>query len=386
MSQAERMNIAIACHPTYGGSGVVAAELGMQLAERGHEVHFVSYEAPFRIDPLQPNVFFHEVEVTSYPLFRYPPYALALATKLVDVVRSHGVRLLHVHYAIPHAISAFLTKQMCPDCDVRILTTLHGTDITLVGSDPSFQEISRFGIAQSDGITAVSDYLARATRRHFRVERPIEVIPNFVDVERFSPERADPALRARFAAPDERLLVHVSNFRTVKRVPDVVEVFARIAAVEPARLLMVGSGPARAPAEEELTRLGLIDRATFLGPVDEVAPLLATSDLLLLPSENESFGLAALEAMASGVPVIATRTGGLPEVVEDGETGILADVGGTTEMAERGLEILRDERARRRMGDAARERAVDRYRGERVLGAYEAAYQRLLAEPHVKPA
>lgn len=372
------MKIAIACHPTYGGSGVVASELGMGLARQGHEVHFVSYQVPFRVDRLHERVHVHEVEVTSYPLFKYPPYALALATKLVEVVRAHGVRILHMHYAIPHAISAILARQMCCDCNLRVITTLHGTDITLVGGDHSFYEITRWGIEQSDLVTAVSRDLARETRRQFAVSNHIEVVPNFIDTDLYSPALRRPELRSRFVEPDEDLVIHVSNFRPVKRARDVVDVFRELAKERRARLLMVGTGPDVSAVEEYVDEVGLSSKVTFTGGMVGVGELLACADLFLLPSESESFGLAALEAMACGVPVIGTRAGGLPEVVEDGQTGALFDVGDVSGMAQRAIQILGDPGVRESMRRAARDRAVELFPQERIIGMYEKLYEQLL--------
>ncbi len=351
------------------------------MAARDHEVHFVSYQVPFRVDRSQPNVHFHEVEVTSYPLFRYPPYALALATKLVSVVRAHGVRLIHAHYAIPHAISANLTKQMCCDCGIRTVTTLHGTDITIVGSDHSFAEVTRFGIEGSDSVTAVSEDLARETRKAFDITREIEVIPNFVDTVLYSPERRDEALRRRFVEDGEALVVHISNFRPVKRVLDVVRVFERIRASRPAKLLMVGTGPDRCAAEEEISRLGLSDDVHFVGAVAGTSEILACCDLMLLPSENESFGLVALEAMACGVPVIATRAGGIPEVVTDRETGYLEAMGDIDSMSRDAVELLSSPEMHRNFSRAARQRAVDLFDRDAIVDRYEALYQRILEAP-----
>jgi len=374
------VKIAIVCHPTYGGSGVVASELGMSMAARDHEVHFVSYQVPFRVDRSQPNVHFHEVEVTSYPLFRYPPYALALATKLVSVVRAHGVRLVHAHYAIPHAISANLTKSMCADCGIHTVVTLHGTDITIVGSDHAFAEVTRFGIEGSDRVTAVSEDLARETREVFDIQRPIEVIPNFVDTDLYSPDRRDQQLRRRFVDNGEALVVHVSNFRPVKRVLDVVRVFDRIRRDRPAKLLMVGTGPDHCAAEEEIARLGIASDVHFVGAVAGASELLACCDLMLLTSENESFGLVALEAMACGVPVIATRAGGVPEVVADRETGFLAPVGDTEAMGEAALELLSSAGMQQSFSRAARQRAVELFDRDRIVDRYEALYRRLLTD------
>ncbi|MFN0059519.1 MAG: N-acetyl-alpha-D-glucosaminyl L-malate synthase BshA [Planctomycetota bacterium] len=372
------MKMAIVCHPTYGGSGVVAAELGMEIAKRGHDVHFVSHELPFRVDHTHENVFFHEVEVTSYPLFKYPPYGLALASRLLDVVRRCDVRLIHVHYAIPHAISAYLTQQMCPDCGIRTITTLHGTDITLVGSDPSFAEITSFGIANSSGVTAVSEYLAEETRRQFGVTRDLKVIPNFVDTKRYHPDRRNAQLRARYCPPDEALVVHVSNFRPVKRVADVIRIFAALTKRRAAKLLMVGSGPERALAESLAKKLGLAKQVHFVGAVPAVEELLAVCDLMLLPSESESFGLAALEAMASGVPVIGTASGGLPEVVISGESGYLAKVGDIAEQSARAAEVLCDAELHQRFRRAARARAVEQFEANQVVDVYERYYEEVM--------
>ncbi|MGA1488369.1 MAG: N-acetyl-alpha-D-glucosaminyl L-malate synthase BshA [Planctomycetota bacterium] len=371
------MRIAIAGHPTYGGSGGVAAELGMALADRGHEVHFVSYRAPFRVDLLHPRVHFHEVEVTSYPLFKYPPYALALATKLSTVVREHGVERIHAHYAIPHAIAAHLAVEMCSDHEVFSVTTLHGTDITLVGSDPSFYEISKFGMERSAAVTAVSEFLAEASVQRFSLEREVEVIPNFIDPAQYHPGKRTLELRRRFASDEESLLCHISNFRPVKRIPDVVETFARVAAERPARLLMIGSGPEVGPAQERASELGVGDRVLWLGAVDQVAEPLACADLFLLPSDGESFGLVALEAMASGVPVLASRSGGVPELIDDGETGSLCPVGDVDCMAESALRILGDREHAERLSRAGRAAAVERFSLERIVERYERLYERI---------
>jgi N-acetyl-alpha-D-glucosaminyl L-malate synthase BshA len=372
------MHVGIICHPTFGGSGVVASELGMALADRGHQVHLFSYRRPFRIPASHANTHFHEVEVTTYPLFKYPPYTLALATKLAAVSRREPIDLLHAHYAIPHALSAYLCRQLLGSPSPRIITTLHGTDITLIGLDDSFYEITRFGILQSDGLTAVSEHLARETEARFAIDRPVRVIPNFVDTKRFSPERRSPALRQRFADEGEALVGHVSNFRSVKRVGDVVRVFHRLQARSPAKLLMVGDGPELEPARALVQELGLQEKVEFLGPRQDVPGLLAQLDLFLLPSEYESFGLAALEAMACGVPVIASRAGGLPEVVDDGSTGFLLPVGDVQAMARRAAEILDGDGLRRRLSAAARRRAEERFPLPKIVDAYEAYYREVL--------
>ena len=374
------MKIALACHPTHGGSGVVAAELGMRLAARGHEVHFVSYERPFRLDPLASGVHFHKVQVSSYPLFRYPPYALALANELLQVVNSEGVEIIHAHYAIPHSLAAVLARNMQRDGNVKVVTTLHGTDITLVGADPSYAEITRWAIEQSDRVTVVSDWLGEATREELAPECDLQTISNAVDPVSYSPERADPALRARFAAPDELLVVHVSNFRPVKRVCDVISAFASGAEQIPARLLMIGQGPDLASAQEKARKARIEHRISWLGQLDDISALLASSDLFLLPSESESFGLAALEAMASGLPVVATHSGGIPSVVSAGESGLLAPVGDVEQLAQYCRQILSDTDLRNKMSRTARALAVEKFGWDRVIESYEKCYEDLLSD------
>ncbi|MBT8487596.1 MAG: N-acetyl-alpha-D-glucosaminyl L-malate synthase BshA [Gemmatimonadetes bacterium] len=373
------MKIGITCYPTYGGSGAVATELGIALAERGHEIHFVSYDQPFRLGGFRERVFFHEVEMEDYPLFEHPPYALALAVALHDAARNHALDLVHMHYAIPHAASAYLARQMLEDQrGLKIVTTLHGTDITLVGLHPSFHEITRFSILQSDGLTAVSTYLRDETVRDFSVpaER-IEVIPNFIDVDAWRPG-LEPCHRATLAPGGEKIVMHVSNFRGVKRVPDVVETFARLVKRVDARLVMVGDGPDRPRAARRAESLGISDKVVFLGKHQSVQELVACADLFLLPSATESFGLAALEAMACGVPVVASRTGGLPEVIEDGESGFLREVGDVEAMADAGVRILTDDHLRERISNNARAAAVERFSSEAVVPRYEGYYQQVL--------
>ena len=374
------MKIGITCYPTYGGSGAVATELGLALAARGHEVHFVSYDLPFRLGGLQERVFFHQVEMEDYPLFEHPPYALALAVALHDTALRHDLDLVHMHYAIPHAVSAYLARQMLGDeRGLRIVTTLHGTDITLVGLHPSFHEITRFSILGSDGLTAVSDYLKEQTVEGFSVpEKRIQVIPNFIDTHVWRPDR-QPCHRAKFASEGESIVMHVSNFRPVKRAEDVVSVFSRIQERVPARLVMVGDGPDRPRASQLARELDIEDRVLFLGKHPAVEDLLSCADLFLLPSEKESFGLAALEAMASGAPVIAARAGGIPEVVEDRVSGRLLDVGDVSGMAEAGVELLEDKDLRERMSSAGLEVAQSRYSTEIVVPQYEAYYERVLS-------
>ncbi len=387
------MKIGITCYPTYGGSGVVATELGKALAARGHEVHFIAYALPLRLDHVAENVVYHEVRVATYPLFEYPPYSIALTSKMVDVVRHEGLDLLHVHYAIPHATSAVLARDILggEGRRVPVVTTLHGTDITLVGQDPSYRPVVEHSINQSDGVTAVSDWLRRETHAHFAIAREVEAIPNFVDTARFRRSAKDHFKRA--IAPDgERLLVHVSNFRRVKRVQDVVHVFARLHAsgVWPdgharhggpggVKLLLVGDGPDR-PACEALAReLGVYNEVRFLGKQEPVEEILSIADLFLMPSGSETFGLAALEAMACGVPVVSSDIGGLPELNVHGETGFLCPLGDLDVMTAAARRVLTEDNLHARMAEAARRRAVDEFDLERIVPRYEAHYARVLA-------
>jgi N-acetyl-alpha-D-glucosaminyl L-malate synthase BshA len=369
------VRLGIVCYPTVGGSGAVAAELGKQLANRGHEVHVISYRLPFRFGDFQQNICFHEVDVSSYPLFEYPPHDLAVAVKMAEATREHGLELFHVHYAIPHAIAGFLAQQMLGAGAPRMLTTLHGTDIAIVGQDRSFFEITRFGIEHSDGVTAVSEFLRRMTIEEFQVARPIDVIPNFVDLEQYPTERAD---RSRLVAAGQKVLLHVSNFRPVKRVLDTVRIFERVTREIDAVLLMVGEGPERSSAQALARRLGILDRMRFLGTQQHIAEIAALADVFLLPSELESFGLSALEAMACGVPVVGSDAGGLPEVVRHAESGYLLPVGDVDGMAARTIEILRDDERRREMGAAARHRVESLFDAERVVSQYEAVYAHVL--------
>jgi N-acetyl-alpha-D-glucosaminyl L-malate synthase BshA len=379
------LKIGILCHPTYGGSGIVATELGLALAERGHHIHFVSHALPFRLPEGHPNTFFHEVGVTTYPLFKYPPYSHVLSGTLVDLCRREMLDVIHAHYAIPHALCAYLCRQILGTSTPRIVTTLHGTDITLIGIDSSFREITRFGIQQSDAVTAVSEYLADATVSRFDPGVDIRVIPNFIDPERFSPRLRSAERRARFAEPGEVLIGHLSNFRPVKRIPDVIRTFHRVQKKIPARLLLMGEGVGVESAKYLAAELGLSERVLFLGPLTQVAEILAQLDLFLLPSEYESFGLAALEAMACGVPVVGTRTGGIPEVVEDGVSGLLCEVGDYPCMAARAIELLEHPSVAAAMGERARAEAVERYPQERVVERYEALYGEVLAGPAGRP-
>jgi L-malate glycosyltransferase len=371
------VKIGISCYPVYGGSGVVATELGIELAGRGHEVHFITYAQPFRLPYFLERVFYHEVEVPSYPLFEHPPYNLALSVAIQNVVERHDLDLLHAHYAVPHATSAWIAKEMLGREGFRIVTTLHGTDITLVGQDPSFRSLTQFSIAKSDGLTSVSEYLRRETHEHFDIPLDdIRVIPNFVNLEKYRRD-AYPCHRSKLAREGEKIITHISNFRGVKRVEDVVRVFARVAGRMPARLLLIGDGPDRMRVQELAEEKGVADRVLFLGKQNSVAELLSCSDLFLLPSESEAFGLVALEAMACGVPVVATRTGGIPEVVEDGVTGYLAAVGDVESMADASIALLSDKQAWRQFSAAARAGA-ERFSAVQVVAQYESYYSEVL--------
>ncbi len=373
------LRIGITCYPTYGGSGVVATELGMELAARGYEVHFISYALPFRLNIDHEKIFFHEVEVTTYPLFDHPPYALALATKMLEVAESANLDLLHVHYAIPHSVSALLARMMATPKKLPFITTLHGTDITLVGSDRSYLPITRFSIEQSDGVTAVSEYLKQRTVKEFEVKRPIEVIPNFVNCDTYKhvPNGHE---RAEFAPNGEPILAHLSNFRPVKRVTDVVEIFAKVREKMPAKLLLLGDGPERGVAEYLVRQKCLARDVHFSGKQDRVAEKVGLADLFLLPSESESFGLAALEAMACEIPVIATRVGGLPEVVTHGEDGYLVEPRDVATAAKHAIEILSRADRGREMGHRARQNASARYCTTKIIPLYEAYYRRVLEQ------
>lgn len=376
------MKIGITCYPTYGGSGVVATELGMELAERGHEIHFITYKQPIRLNAQRPNIHYHEVDVSNYPLFEYPPYDLALATRMAEVADSYRLDLLHVHYAIPHSVSAMLARQMLaaaiPPRRLPFVTTLHGTDITVVGADRSYLPITRHSIEQSDGVTSISSYLRERTIREFEIQHPIEVIHNFVNCDLYMRYADARKLRKQYADDSERVLVHLSNFRPVKRVPDVIEIFDRVQKQLPARLIMMGDGPDRSQAEWLARRKGIQDRVHFLGKQNEINQKLPMADLMLMPSELESFGLAALEAMACEVPSVATRVGGVPEVIDHGVTGFLAEVGDVDTMARCAVEILSDESKLREMGKAARRSAQSRFCASKIVPRYEDFYRTVL--------
>jgi L-malate glycosyltransferase len=375
------VRIGISCYPTYGGSGAVATELGIALARRGHLVHFITYQQPFRLPLFLPRVFFHEVDVGRYPLFEFPPYDLALAVRMHEVVRTHRLDLLHVHYAIPHATSGWIAREMLEDSgsSVRIATTLHGTDITLVGQDPSFHAITKFSIERSDALTAVSEYLRRETFKAFGCTGcDVEVIHNFIDPDVYDRTKYPTTIRDQVPS-GRKVLMHISNFRPVKRVRDVVRIFAHVARAMPSVLVMVGDGPDRVTAEKEAEVLGVSDQTMFLGRLDAIAPLLAGADLFLLPTERESFGLSALEALACGVPVIGTNAGGLPEVVRDGETGILRDVGDIEGMSAAAVDILSSPEKWKAMSDMAASDARVRFSQQDIVTRYEDFYTRVLA-------
>ena len=377
------MKIGITCYPTYGGSGVVATELGLELAERDHEIHFISYAQPIRLRGSEPNIHYHEVEVSRYPLFDYPPYDLALATRMAEVAQLYDLDLLHVHYAIPHSVSAMLARQMLSDGPrgkrLPFVTTLHGTDITLVGLDRSYLPITRYSIEQSDGVTAISNYLRDRTKKVLDVKKPIEVIYNSVNCDVYSRNRENAdQIRAEYVPNGERVLVHLSNFRPVKRLTDVIEIFDRVHKQIPSRLLLIGDGPDRSVAEWLAVQKGIHDDVLFLGKQDQIAEKLSIADIMLLPSELESFGLAALEAMACEVVPIATRAGGVPEVIDHGNTGYLAEVGDVETMARYAIELLRNEERMREMGKRARAAAIERFSSARIVKQYEDYYRRVV--------
>jgi len=382
VAEDRRLKLGITCYPTYGGSGVVATELGLELAQRGHEVHFISYAQPIRLNRSEPNIHYHEVEVSRYPLFEYPPYDLALATRMAEVSELYELDLLHVHYAIPHSVSAMLARQMLAwgpkHRKLPFVTTLHGTDITLVGQDRSYLPVTRFSIEQSDGVTAISQYLRERTLREFGIKNNIKVIYNFVNCELYCRDKDLGERRAEYAPHGERILVHVSNFRPVKRVTDVIEIFDRVRKQVPSKLLLMGDGPERSPAEWLAVQKGIHNDVIFLGKQEQIGEKLAIADVLLLPSQLESFGLAALEAMASEVVPIATRVGGVPEVIEHGKTGFLADIGDVDAMAQCAIDILNDEPRLRLMGKACRRAAGERFSAKKIIPQYEEFYRLVL--------
>ncbi len=383
------MKIGIACYPTYGGSGVVASELGLELAKRGHEVHVLSYALPFRLEGYTDRLFYHEIEVGSYPLFKYPPFTLTAACKMIEIAETHQLEVLHVHYAVPWAVCAHLAREVIAETckQLKIVTTLHGTDITLVGSDPQFFKMTRFGIQRSDGVTTVSEYLKKETIKTFNVEQtPIDVIHNFVDSDRFLPKRdANPCQRKKLAPNGEKLLIHVSNFRPVKNIPDVVKTFALLRKDLRCRLLMVGDGPELPPARALAKELGVEKDVLFMGKQQSVENILPCADLFLLPSAYESFGLSALEAMSCGLPVLASEIGGLGEVVTPGVDGWLCHVGDCQCMAERAYDLLINDAKLAAFGAAARKKALQ-FSPEKIVSKYEAVYQRVLSQNPRVPA
>ncbi len=378
------MKIAMVCYPTFGGSGVVATELGVALAERGHEVHFITYKQPVRLDLLSPNIYFHEVQVPQYPLFKYQPYELALSSKLVDMVRYYGIDLMHVHYAIPHAYAGYMAKKILEDEGVLIpmVTTLHGTDITLVGNHPHYKPAVTFSINNSDKVTSVSESLKKDTLRLFSINNEIDVVPNFIDMKKHENTYTD-CQRDLMALPTERIITHVSNLRPVKRLIDIVNVFAKIQDEIPSKLLIVGEGPEREPAQELVDSLGLTQKVIFLGNSNEVNKILCFTDLFILPSEKESFGLAALEAMACGVPVISSNAGGLSEVNIDGVSGYLSDIGDVDDMAANAIKILKDDKTLDMFKKQAK-KAAAKFDTDNVVPFYEDIYQQAIDKVVVK--
>jgi N-acetyl-alpha-D-glucosaminyl L-malate synthase BshA len=380
------MNIGITCYPTYGGSGIVATELGLELAARGHDIHFISYANPIRLDSGLPRIHYHEVEVSTYPLFQYPPYCLALASRMAEVAEAYRLDLLHVHYAIPHSIAALLAQQMLAALRenprrVPFITTLHGTDITLVGAEPSYFPITKFSIEKSDGITSISEYLRRRTVDVFGVPNEIRVIPNFVNCELYHPDNEKKGA-AEYAPAGEKLLIHLSNFRPVKRVLDCIRILAEVRKSAPVHLLMVGDGPERGPAEHLARELCVQQHVSFLGKQDHVERLIRLAHALLMPSELEAFGLVALEAMACGVVPVATRVGGVPELITDGEDGFLEPVGDIAAQAARVVSLLTDDALHYRMAKTGRWKAMERFCTDRIIPQYEDYYRQTLdAEP-----
>jgi len=374
------MKIGVVCYPTFGGSGVVATELGIQMAKKGHEVHFITYSQPVRLDILEENIFYHAVNVHDYPLFEYQPYELALSSKMVDTVINEDLDILHVHYAIPHAYAAYMAKKILLDEHgkyVPVITTLHGTDITLVGKNPSYKPAVTFSINKSDVVTSVSESLRQDTLNSFDIKKPIQVIPNFIDLKLYQGEMN--CRRAQIAPEGQKIISHISNMRKVKRIPDIIEVFAKILKHEPAVLLMIGDGPERERAEQQVRALGISEQVKFFGKTNEVRRLLCMSDLFLLTSESESFGLVALEAMAAHVPVLSTNAGGIPEVNIHGETGFLSDVGDTDAMANHALALLRDEQLLKLFKKNAYGRA-QKFCVDAIVPLYERAYEDALSK------
>jgi N-acetyl-alpha-D-glucosaminyl L-malate synthase BshA len=373
------MKIGIACYPTYGGSGVVAAELGKALAKRGHDIHFISYAMPIRLDGYMGNIVYHEVEISNYPLFDFPLYTPALASKIVEVARFEKLDILHAHYAIPHATSAYLAKKILGNGGLKIVTTLHGTDITLVGLEPSYLPVMKFSIEESDGVTAVSRFLKEKTLTNYHIEKDIQVIPNFIDENKYKRIEAE-KIRKSLAPNGEKVLIHVSNFRQVKRVPDVVRIFNEVRKKIPSKLILVGDGPDRSNCENLARELGIFNDIKFLGKQIELVCLLSASDVFLIPSQSESFGLSALEAMACEVPVISSSVGGLPELVVHGQTGYIAEIGDIERMSKYAVDLLTNESKYKLFAQASRNRAITMFGADKVIDMYEEYYKRILAE------
>ncbi len=373
------MKIGITCYPTYGGSGVIATELGKALADRDHQVHFISYGIPMRLTQLKENIFYHEVEISNYPLFEFPLYDLALTSKMVEVCKYEKLDILHVHYAIPHSISAMLAQQIINNNGekLKFTTTLHGTDITLVGLEPSFLPLVKYSIERSDGVTAVSQFLKDKTLIHYKIKKEIDVIPNFVDTEMYRPKE-DCVFKSHFAPKGEKVLVHISNFRPVKRVPDVIRIFNEVNKKIPTKLILAGDGPDRSECERLSRELGLKEDVYFLGKQEAVVDILNASDLFIMPSQSESFGLSALEAMACGLPTVTTSIGGLPELVVHSETGFIAEIGDISRMARYAIDLLTNESKYKQFSSKARERAVKCFNLDKIVKMYEDHYQKVL--------
>ncbi len=370
------MNIGVTCYPTYGGSGVVATELGKALAERGHSIHFISYAVPMRLQRFSGNIIYHEVETANYPLFEFPLYTLALSSKMVEVARYEKLDILHCHYAIPHATSAFLAKQMLGSTSLKVITTLHGTDITLVGLEPSFLPTIKFSIEQSDGVTAVSRFLKEKTLTHFGIEKDIHVIPNFVDINKYK-RNDSTSIRTRWAPQHEKILVHTSNFRPVKRVSDVIRIFAEVRKKVQSKLILIGDGPDRSLCEMLCRELEIQEDVKFLGKQAEIVDLLGAADLFLMPSQSESFGLSALEAMSCSVPVVSTSVGGLPELNIHNQTGFIAEIGDVERMARYAIDLLTNSVKHKTFSEAARARATE-FNQDKIVALYEQYYQKIL--------
>ena len=371
------MRIGITCYPTYGGSGVVATELGKALASRGHSIHFISYSLPMRLSGFQDNIVYHEVEMSNYPLFDFPLYTIALSSKMVEVARYEKLDLLHCHYAIPHAVSAYLAKQILSD-HIKVVTTLHGTDITLVGLEPSFLPVMKFSIEQSDGVTAVSRFLKEKTQTNYGIDKEIEVIPNFIDTTKYK-RQPSKTVCLKCASEGQKVLVHTSNFRPVKRVTDVIRIFNEVQKKVPSVLILIGDGPDRSQCEMLCREFGIQDKVRFLGKQVELVPILSTADLFLMPSQSESFGLSALEAMACEVPVISSSVGGLPELQLHGQTGFIAEIGDIDRMARYAIDLLTNSQKHKLFSEAARKRAIE-FESSKIISQYEQYYERVLSE------